>query len=117
MRGMGVTVQGEDYVLFAEHKGLQQNRVFYSYYVRNAILPQVTSLALAFGGIITAGILVEATFGFPGIGSTLTAAISANDYFVIYGIGFITIFAVGVSMLVVDLIYPLLDPRIRYDRK
>ena len=117
MRGMGVTVQGEDYVLFAEHKGLPQNRVFYAYYVRNAILPQVTSLALAFGGMISAGVLVESVFGFPGIGSTLTAAIAANDYFVIYGIGFITILAVGVSMLVVDLIYPLLDPRIRYDRK
>jgi peptide/nickel transport system permease protein len=55
MRGMGVTVQGEDYVLFAEHKGLKPNRIFYAYYVRNAILPQVTSLALAFGGIISAG--------------------------------------------------------------
>lgn len=117
MRGMGVTVQGEDYVLFAEHKGLQERRIFYAYYVRNAILPQVTSLALAFGGIISAGILVENVFGFPGIGSTLYSAITANDYFVIYGIGFITIFAVGVSMLVVDLIYPLLDPRIRYDNR
>ncbi|MCL4505385.1 MAG: ABC transporter permease [Chloroflexi bacterium] len=117
MRGMGVTVQGEDYVLFAEHKGLKQSRIFYWYYVRNAILPQVTSLALAFGGIIGAGILVEVTFGFPGIGSTLGSAIASNDYFVIYGIGFITIFAVGVSMLVVDLIYPLLDPRISYERK
>jgi peptide/nickel transport system permease protein len=117
MRGMGVTVQGEDYVLFAEHKGLKSNRIFYWYYVRNAILPQVTSLALAFGGIISAGVLVEVVFGFPGIGTTLGGAIAANDYFVIYGIGFITIFAVGASMLVVDLIYPLLDPRIRYDRK
>jgi peptide/nickel transport system permease protein len=117
MRGMGITVQGEDYVLFAEHKGLQEKRIFYAYYVRNAILPQVTSLALAFGGIISAGILVENVFGFPGIGATLSSAIAANDYFVIYGIGFITIFAVGISMLVVDLIYPLLDPRIRYDNK
>jgi len=117
MRGMGVTVQGEDYVNFAEHKGLKQKRIFYAYYVRNAILPQVTSLALAFGAIVSAGILVENLYGFPGIGSLLNAAILANDYFVIYGIGFITIFAVGVSMLVVDLLYPLLDPRIRYDRK
>jgi peptide/nickel transport system permease protein len=116
MRGMGVTVQGEDYVLFAEHKGLKQSRIFYWYYVRNAILPQVTSLALAFGGLISAGVLVEVVFGFPGIGSTLNSAIAANDYFVIYGIGFITIFAVGASMLIVDLVYPLLDPRIRYGK-
>jgi peptide/nickel transport system permease protein len=117
MRGMGVTVQGEDYVNFAEHKGLKQNRIFYSYYVRNAVLPQVTSLALAFGAVIGAGVLVETLYGFPGIGSTLNAAITANDYFVIYGIGFITIVAVGVSMMAVDLLYPLLDPRIRYDKK
>ena len=117
MRGMGVTVQGEDYVLFAEHKGLQERRIFYAYYVRNAILPQVTSLAMAIGGIVSAGILVENVFGFPGIGATLYSAIQSNDYFVIYGVGFITIFMVAVSMLVVDLIYPLLDPRIRYDTK
>jgi peptide/nickel transport system permease protein len=117
MRGMGVTVQGEDYVLFAEHKGLPERRIFYAYYVRNAILPQVTSLAMAIGGIVSAGILVENVFGFPGIGATLYSAIQSNDYFVIYGVGFITIFMVAVSMLVVDLIYPLLDPRIRYDTK
>lgn len=117
MRGMGVTIQGEDYVNFAEHKGLKPGRIFYWYYVRNAILPQVTSLALAFGGIISAGVLVEGLYGFPGIGSTLGAAILANDYFVIYGIGYITVVAVAVSMLVVDLLYPLLDPRIRYEKK
>jgi peptide/nickel transport system permease protein len=117
MRGMGVTVQGEDYVLFAEHKGLKQGRIFYWYYVRNAILPQVTSLALAFGGLIGAGVLVETVFGFPGIGSTLNSAIVANDYFVIYGVAYIAVFAVGASMFVVDLLYPLLDPRIRYDKK
>lgn len=116
MRGMGVTIQGEDYVNFAEHKGLKSGRIFYWYYVRNAILPQVTSLALAFGGIISGGVLVESLYGFPGIGSTLSGAIVANDYFVIYGIGYITVVAVAVSMLVVDLLYPLLDPRIRYGK-
>lgn len=85
--------------------------------MRNAILPQVTALALAFGSIVSAGILVENLYGFPGIGSLLNAAIQANDFFVIYGIGLITIIAVAVSMMLVDLAYPLLDPRIRYDRK
>ncbi|MCX7938221.1 MAG: ABC transporter permease [Anaerolineae bacterium] len=116
MRGMGVTVQGEDYVTFAEHKGLDLSRIFYAYYVRNAILPQVTALALAFGSIVSSGILVEYLYGFPGLGSLLNAAILANDFFVIYGIGLITILAVAVSMMVVDLLYPLLDPRIRYTR-
>ncbi len=117
MRGMGVTIQGEDYVNFAEHKGLKQNTIFSSYYVRNALLPQVTGLALAFGSIITAGVLVETLYGLPGLGSVLSAAINSNDFMVIYGIVLFIVVGVAVMMLVVDLVYPLLDPRIRYETK
>ncbi|NJM42359.1 MAG: ABC transporter permease [Anaerolineae bacterium] len=114
MRGMGVTIQGEDYVNFAEHKGLSPRTIFSSYYIRNALLPQVTGLALAFSGVVVSGGLVEQLYGLPGVGSVLGAAILANDYFVIYGITLALIFAVAIFMLIVDIIYPLLDPRIRY---
>jgi peptide/nickel transport system permease protein len=117
MRGMGVTIQGEDYVNFAEHKGLKPNTIFSAYYVRNALLPQVTGLALAFGSIITAGVLVEQLYGLPGLGSLLGRAINANDFLVIYGIVLFIVVGVAVMMLVVDLVYPLLDPRIRYETK
>ena len=114
MRGMGITIQGEDYVNFAEHKGLKAATIFRDYYVRNALLPQITGLALAFGTIITSGILIETLYGLPGLGSILGDAIRSNDFMVIYGIVIFVITGVAIMTLIVDLIYPLLDPRIRY---
>lgn len=115
MRGMMVTVQGEDYMTFAEAKGLKNLRVFYKYAVRNAILPQVTGLALSFSYIVSGSVLVELVFGFPGIGTLLARAIAQLDYFMIYGIVFILIVAIGIAMFIMDMIYPLLDPRITYE--
>lgn len=115
MRGMMVTVQGEDYMTFAEAKGLKGLRVFYKYAVRNAILPQVTGLALSFSFIVSGAVLVELVFGYPGIGTLLARAIGQLDYFMIYGIVFILIVAIGVAMFIMDMIYPLLDPRITYE--
>lgn len=117
MRGMGVTIQGEDYVNFAEHKGLGPRTIFNSYYIRNALLPQVTGLALAFGAVITAGILVEQLYALPGLGSVLYQAIVANDFMVMYGVILFIIIGIAILMLVVDILYPLLDPRIRYEAK
>jgi peptide/nickel transport system permease protein len=112
MRGMMVTVQGEDYMTFAEAKGLRNWRMFYKYAVRNALLPQVTGLALSFSYIVSGAVLVELVFQFPGIGSLLARAIQQLDYFTIYGVVFILIVAIGVAMFIMDMIYPLLDPRI-----
>lgn len=112
MRGMMVTVQGEDYMTFAEAKGLKNWRMFYKYAVRNALLPQVTGLALSFSYIVSGAVLVELVFQFPGIGSLLARAIQQLDYFTIYGVVFILIVAIGVAMFIMDMIYPLLDPRI-----
>ena len=86
MRGMGVTIQGEDYVTFAEHKGLSDGRIFRDYYLRNALLPQVTGFALALGTVVTSAIVLEGIFALPGIGTTLNLAIRSNDFPVIYGI-------------------------------
>ena len=113
MRGMGVTIQGEDYVLFAEHKGLGGTAIFRDYYLRNALLPQVTGLALAVGTMVTSGIVIEQFFGLPGIGSMLYDAIKVNDFLVIYGIVLFIVIAIAVLMIVVEMLYPLLDPRVR----
>jgi peptide/nickel transport system permease protein len=113
MRGMGITIQGEDYVNFAEHKGLSDVTIFRDYYMRNALLPQVTGFALAMGGLITSGLIVEGIFGLPGVGSVLNDAIRSNDFMVIYGIVLFIIIAVAVLMVAVELLYPLIDPRIR----
>lgn len=115
MRGMGITVQGEDYVTYAEHKGLSGKTIFRDYYLRNALLPQVTGFALALGSLVTSGVLVETQFGLPGLGTVLGQAINANDFMVIYGIVLFITISVATLMVVVELLYPLLDPRIRHD--
>jgi peptide/nickel transport system permease protein len=115
MRGMMVTVEGEDYMTFAEAKGLRPGRLFFRYGVRNAILPQVTALALYFGQVVTGAVLVEIVFSYPGVGSLLLDSIKLYDFPTIYGIVFILTLTVALSMLLVDLIYPLLDPRVRLE--
>lgn len=113
MRGMGVTIQGEDYVNFAEHKGLNGRTIFRDYYLRNALLPQVTGFALALGSLITSGAVVESLYALPGLGSKLSQAIQSNDFLVIYGIVLFITMSVAVLMVLVEFLYPLLDPRIK----
>jgi peptide/nickel transport system permease protein len=116
MRAMMVSTLGDDYITFAEAKGLPPRRIFLWYGMRNALLPQVTRLAVALGSILSGAVLVEAMFSYPGLGGLLVAAISGKDYFVIQGIVLMLIVSLAVSLFVVDLIYPLVDPRIRYHR-
>ena len=116
MRGMMITTKGEDYINFAEAKGLKDRRIFYSYAMRNAVLPQVTSFAINLGTVISGLVVVEVIFGYPGMGSLLFNAISGSDYFLIYGIVYMTVLVIGLATLAVDLLYPILDPRITYRR-
>jgi len=113
MRGMGVTIQGEDYVNFAEHKGLDGGTIFRDYYLRNALLPQTTGLALALGTVVSSAIVIESQFGLPGLGRVLDTAIRSNDFLVIYGVVLFVIIAVATLMVMMEFVYPLLDPRIR----
>jgi peptide/nickel transport system permease protein len=101
---------------FAEAKGLRLRRLFFSYGVRNAVLPVVTSLAIRLGHVVSGSVVVEIVFGYPGMGNLLFQAIAASDYFLIYGVVFITVLAITVATLLIDLSYPLLDPRISYRR-
>lgn len=115
MRGMLVTIQGEDYMTFGEAKGLKNWRLFYRYAVRNALLPQVTGLALALSFIVSGSVLVELVMGYPGIGTLLARSINQLDYFMIYGIVFVIITGIAITMFIMDMIYPFLDPRISYE--
>lgn len=116
MRAMMVTVQGEDYVTLAEAKGLKPRRIFLRYALRNALLPQTTALALALGQVVSGAVLVEVVFGYPGVGSLLFQAIRTFDYTVIYGLSYLLIVAIGVATLILDLLLPVIDPRISYRR-
>lgn len=117
MRGMMISGLGEDYITFAEAKGLKDRQIFFRYALRNALLPQTTSLALSLGYIVSGAALVEVVFGYPGVGTVLFRAIQTFDYFVIYGVVIMLIFSIGLATLILDLIYPLLDPRITYQKR
>lgn len=116
MRSLMVMTTGEDYIIFADAKGLRPNRVFLQYAVRNALLPQVTGLVMSLGTFIFSTVLVETLFAYPGLGSLINGSIQVLDYNLLYGITMILVFAVCIATLIVDLIYPLLDPRIRYGK-
>jgi peptide/nickel transport system permease protein len=114
MRGLVVNTIGEDYMLLAEAKGLKKLRILWWYAVRNAIPPQLMHLAIALGYVVSGSILVEIVFSFPGLGYQLYQAIQNSDYTVIQGITLILAVSVGLSVLIIDLIYPRLDPRVTY---
>ncbi len=115
MRGMMVTVEGEDYMMLAEAKGLNPFYSLYRYMIRNAILPQVTALALNIGGLVGGSILVEYIFNFRGMGNVIFRAIRDQDYAVIQGTSFILILATALAVLILDMLYPLIDPRISHE--
>lgn len=113
MRSQMVNVLGEDYITFAEAKGLHPSRIFFWYGMRNAMLAQITALALSLGSVVSGAVLVEVIFNYPGLGNLLYVAIRGQDYFVIQGVVLMLIVTLAVLLFIVDLIYPLLDPRIR----
>ena len=117
MRGMMVMVEGEDFMTYAEARGIPPRTIFLRYGLRNALLPQATSLALSLGTIVSQAVLVEVVFGYPGIGTLLYRAITGFDYFLIYGVVLLVVLIIALTTLILDLVYPLLDPRIAYQRR
>lgn len=113
MRNNMITTLGEDYVVFAEAKGVSQRRLIFSYAARNAILPQLTSFAIALGSIIGGQILLEQVFSYPGIGYQLTSAVQSEDYPLIQGMFLVIAVAALLINFIVDLLYGQLDPRVR----
>ncbi len=116
MRSMMVTTYGEDYVTYADAKGLKDRTIFVHYSIRNVLLPQTTALALVLGQLITGTVLVEVIFSYPGIGTTLYNGIRGSDFYLVQGIVFFLILSIALATLILDLIYPLLDPRITYQK-
>lgn len=117
MRGMMISIIGEDYLYLAEAKGLRPARIFWRYAVRNAALPQVTALIMSFGLIVSGVVMVEIIFSYPGLGWLIFNAIGNSDYTLIQGTTFFLVLSVAVAVLVLDLLYPLFDPRITYTER
>lgn len=115
MRGLMITVQGEDYVQLAKAKGLRPRYILYRYMIRNAILPQITAFALKIGLLVAGQILVERIFSYNGMGKLIYDAILDQDFPVIQGSSYIIILMTALSVFLVDLLYPFIDPRIRHE--
>ncbi len=107
-------VNSESFVQYAKLGGVTEDRIVSKYIIRNAMLPQITGLALSFGQIFSGALITEIVFGYPGIGMLLYRAILNGDYNLIMGITVLSIVGITTAILLVDLTYPFLDPRIRY---
>ena len=114
MKSLAGTTAEEDFVRYARYRGLSEGKIGRSYVFHNSILTQITALAMSLGGVFGGSIMVEIIFGYPGVGTLVQNAILASDYNMILGCITISIVAVATATLIVDLVYPFIDPRIRY---
>lgn len=112
MRSMAIYELGGDYVNYARAMGIRDNKIT-QYIFRNAMLPQITGLALAIGTLVGGALITELVFSYPGVGTLLFNAISANDYPVIQAVTLIITVAVLVANFAVEIVYGIVDPRIR----
>lgn len=113
MRGSCIGVLGEDYILAARARGLSERTIRSKYMKKNALLPLITMFGISFGALFGGATLMESIFNYPGIGLEISNRIISRDYMVVQGLIFFSAFMVIFVNLVVDLIYPLIDPRVR----
>ena len=107
-------VNAESFVQYAKMGGVTEDRIVGKYVIRNAMLPQITGLALSLGQIFSGALITEIVFGYPGLGMLLYNSIVRADYNMIMGITLLSIVGISTAILIVDLTYPLFDPRVRY---
>jgi len=116
IRASMLEVLGQDYVRTARAKGLSERRVSYVHAFRNAVLPVLTIVGLQVGSILAGAFIVETIFLWPGIGQMAISSILAKDYPVVQGVVLLSAFAYMATNLLVDILYAVLDPRIRLDK-
>jgi peptide/nickel transport system permease protein len=113
-RGMLLEVLRQDYVRTAWAKGLRERAVVLKHSLKNALIPVVTVLGLQVAAIAGGSVIIEWIFGIPGMGQFLVDAIVQRDYPVIQGVNLVIVTLIVLTNLTVDLVYAMLDPRIRY---
>lgn len=113
MRSLVSNIVTDDYVVYAELGGVPSRTIFSQYVARNAMLPQVTGLALSLGNVFGGAVIVEFIFNYPGIGKLMVAGIAAGDYSLVLGVTTISIIAVAAAVFLIDILYPLIDPRVK----
>jgi peptide/nickel transport system permease protein len=113
MRALVSNVVTEDYVAYAELGGVRRSRILPFYVMRNALMPQITGLAMTLGAIFNGAIIVEFVFSYPGLGRLLISAVYAGDYGLVLGVTAISIVAVSAAVFLLDILYPVFDPRVQ----
>jgi peptide/nickel transport system permease protein len=114
MRSLIIALKGEDYILNADAMGIRERRILWGYAFRNALLPQTTGLAIALGHIVGGALITEVIFAYPGVGYQIYNGIKSLDYPLIQGGVLLIILSVALANFVIDVAYPLIDPRIRF---
>jgi peptide/nickel transport system permease protein len=112
-RGSMLDVLGEDYIRTARAKGLSERRVILRHGLRAALTPIVTQFGIDFGTLLGGAIITEQVFGLPGLGFQAIRAITSNDLPIIIGVVIIATTAIVIANLIVDVLYAVLDPRVR----
>lgn len=112
MRSMSIYELNADYVKYARFLGIKDRKIV-GYVFRNAMLPQITGLALSLGTMVGGSLMAEIIFSYPGIGSTLTTAIMGQDYPVISAAALIITLMVLIATFAIEILYGFIDPRIK----
>jgi peptide/nickel transport system permease protein len=113
MRALVSNIVTDDYVTYAELAGVKTERVVFFYVIRNALVPQLTGLAMALGGIFSGTIITEQVFGYPGLGTLLVGAVNGGDTTLVLAVSSMAVIAVASAIFIIDLLHPLLDPRVK----
>jgi peptide/nickel transport system permease protein len=112
MRSMAIYELNADYVKFSRFMGIKDRKII-GYVFRNAMLPQVTGLALAIGTMVGGALVAEVIFSYPGLGSTILSAVLGQDYPLISATTLILTLMVLIAMFIIELVYGFIDPRIK----
>ncbi len=114
-RSSVLQVMSEDFIVTYRATGMKESRIFNKYVLRNALIPTITVLGTSLAFLISGAVYIETVFSIPGMGSLLFNSISKRDYPVLSGIYLIISICVAAMMIIVDIVYSLVDPRIKYD--
>lgn len=114
VRGSMITALDSAYVKTARAKGVGDRTIIFVHALRNALLPVITVIGDQAAGLLNGAVIVETIFGFPGVGKVMIDAILQRDFAVVLAAIMVTAFAIFVMNLIIDILYAVLDPRIRY---
>jgi peptide/nickel transport system permease protein len=110
---LGISLKREDYIYYAHIRGLSRRNIVFGYIGKNVLLPQITALALSLGNMFSGALATEYIFSYPGLGYLILLALQRADHSLLIGVCTYSIVGIAVAGLILDIIYPLIDPRIK----